>query len=30
MKSGTAVTEGETVREPSPDAEIQGRSVREP
>src|SRR6266702_384876 len=30
MKSGTAVTEGETVREPSPDDEIQGRSVREP
>ena len=29
MKSGTAVTEGEAVREPSPDTETRGRSVRE-
>ena len=30
MKSGTAVTEGEAVREPSSDVEVRGRTVREP
>ena len=30
MKSGTAETQGEAVRETSPSAEVRGRSVREP
>ncbi len=30
MKSGDTVTTGEAVREPSPNAEIKGRAVREP